>query len=137
MKLSHIGTVAILILGVAGGFQNCAPPSAHLNTDAPPVELQSLEKMEDELRELADSDLTCMADSDCQLVDVGVIPCGGPDYQLVASIHNPQYQSVLALAAEYAYQDKIQTRPDIVGVCMMRMPEIAKCVAHSCIKELK
>jgi hypothetical protein len=136
MKLSHIGTISIFMMGALISFQNCAPPSARLS-NSPPVQLQSLEKLEDELKSLADSDLTCMTNTDCKLVDVGVAPCGGADYQIVVSIRNPQYQSVLSLAEEYGYQDKIQTRPDIVGICSMRIPEVAKCVAHSCLKELE
>src|SRR6476661_2139178 len=108
MKLSHIGTISVFAIGALIGFQNCAPPSARLNNE-PPAQLQSLEKLEDELKSLADSDLTCMTNSDCTLVDVGVAPCGGADYQLVVSMRNAQYQSVLSLAEEYGYQDKIQT----------------------------
>ena len=136
MRLSHIGTIAVFVVGALVGFQNCAPPSDRVRNDSPPPELQSLEKLEDELKSLADSDLTCMADSDCKMVEVGVAPCGGPDYHLLVSARNRQYQAVLSLVEEYSYQDKIQTRPDIVGICMMRLPEVAKCVAHSCIKEL-
>ena len=137
MRVSRIGTVAILLVGAFAAFQNCAPPSARVSNDSPPIELQSLEKLEDELKALAETDLTCNTVADCGLVDVGEAPCGGWDYQLVVSKLSSQYRAVISLAEEYTYQDKLQTRPDIVGICMMRLPEIAKCVAHSCARELE
>ena len=139
MRLSRIGTAAVLLVSVFGAFaafQNCAPPVARLGNDTPPIELQSLDKLEDELNALAEADLSCSTSADCALVNVGEAPCGGWDYQLVTSKLGNQYRAVVSLAEEYTYQDKIQTRPDIVGICMLRIPEIAKCVAHSCTKEL-
>ncbi len=135
--MSRIGTVVILAAGAFAAFQNCAPPSARVSNDVPPLELRSLEKLEDELKALAESDLTCNTVVDCALVNVGEAPCGGWDYQLVASKLNRQYLAVVSLAEEYTYQDKLQTRPDIVGICMARLPEKLTCVAHSCSKELE
>ena len=137
MKVSHIGTVLVVMVVGFAAFQNCAPPSLNTRNDSPPVKLQSLEKLEDELHSLAAADLACMTASDCQLVDVGDRPCGGADYQLLVSIKNPQYRAVLSLAEEYTHQDKIQTPTDIVGICVMPLPEVVRCVAHSCTKELQ
>ena len=135
MKLSRIGTLAIFMIAGAAVFQNCAPPSHRISNDAAPIELQSLEKLEDELKTLAGSDLTCVASADCQMIDVGVAPCGGADYQLLVSIKSVQYRSVLSLAEEYSHQDKLQTRPDTVGTCVISTPYVARCVAHSCVAE--
>lgn len=135
MKTSHIGAITILAFVGFAAFQNCAPPSASVRNDSPPVELQSLEKFEDELKALAEQDLSCRTVADCALVNVGEAPCGGWDYQLVVSKQSVQYRAVLSLAEEYTYQDKLQTPPDIVGICMARLPEIPRCLAHACVKE--
>lgn len=134
MRLSHIGALAALVIGGIVGFQNCAPPRTAVGS-TPPAKFQSLDKLEDEIKTLAGEDLTCMAHSDCKMIYVGVAPCGGPDDQLLVSARSKQYQAVLSLVEEYNYQDKIQTRPDIVGICTTLLPDIASCVAHSCVRQ--
>lgn len=134
MKASQIGTAIIFVTVAFAAFQNCAPPSSAVSKDSQPVVLRSLTELQDQLKTLSESDLSCNTASDCKLIPAGTAPCGGPDYFLVTSANNEQMQSLESLAQEYSYQDKIQTRPDLVGICAMRVPEIAQCVSHVCIK---
>lgn len=136
VKLSQIATHTVLVLGLMFAFQNCGPSgeeSSELSKPGTGITQQDITSRYEEIRAVAAADLRCSNASDCEAVPLGHRPCGGPSDYVVASLLNPSYDQVLALAEQLtALEFQYNSSNQIAGTCDLRMPPQVACVAAKC-----
>jgi hypothetical protein len=132
MKLSRIGTVSILLLALMGFFQNCSQRVA-FDVAVPQPQLKDSSSLLNLISEINSRDLSCVQASDCVALAVGAKACGGPTSYVVASTHNPEFDSLKALITELTEQERAESaRSGAVSNCSFLMEPAVACEANLC-----
>jgi hypothetical protein len=92
-----------------------------------------LDKLKIEITKLND-DLHCRKDTDCDFVELGAKPCGGPREHLIYSKKNPKASAVKRKAADYsALEKQINGLEQLVSECSALLPPDVKCMKKTCV----
>jgi hypothetical protein len=78
---------------------------------------------------------TCSSDSQCQTIDVGVKPCGGPEYFYAYSIADPRMGQFLGYVNKYNQLSKKllnKNRGEELSDCIVVEDSGAQCLAGTC-----
>lgn len=127
----QIGTALILVVALVFGFQNCAKKSFQSSTLS--------ESLEDEISNLTktihglNNDLSCVEDTDCEVLGLGSRPCGGPSDFLVVSTENENYDEIVMLTEELEQKARDQNiKNNVAGTCEAYFHDEVHCVSSRC-----
>ncbi len=121
-----------MVLTLLFAFQNCGSSEGQISSggDAGAAEINDKVSRLDQLIQL---DLHCAADTDCDVIPIGVRGCGGPAGYSVASKLNPSLNEIFLLADEIAELSRIYNeRSELISTCEYFMPPVAKCLQAIC-----
>ncbi len=85
---------------------------------------------------LLNNDLHCKKRSDCEALELGAKPCGGPMAYLTVSKKNKKHSEIKKKVAQYMDNDKTLNQLDpVLSTCDVTPLPKLECVKNSC-KEL-
>jgi hypothetical protein len=77
--------------------------------------------------------LKCKKDTDCDSLEYGAKPCGGPREYLIFSKKSPKASALKRKVAEFsALEKQINTIEQSMGDCMVTMPPLVHCKKKKC-----
>lgn len=133
MKLSQIGTLSLSLLALVVFFQNCSQRVA-FDVAVPQPQLKDSASLSRLISEINSRDLSCDQASDCVALAMGAKACGGPTSYVVASLHNPELDSLKALISELTLQEQTESvRTGAVSNCSFLMEPTVACDANLCV----
>lgn len=94
------------------------------------------EKLKNEIAALNSDpkDLRCTADTDCDYVELGAKPCGGPRSYIVFSKKSEKASAVKRKAGEFTALDKkINEAEQMMSDCMAVLPPELRCSNSLCV----
>lgn len=135
MKRRRLHTVLLVVLwiGFLGLFQNCAPVK-DLNQDEQVIkDLEvAIEKTENQLLTLAESDRSCARDTDCLAIPLGFKGCGGPRSHTHTSASNDLPTLEALSASLHDLERDYWNRGNRVDTCELRLPPTLACQSGLC-----
>lgn len=89
--------------------------------------------------ETYNKELSCVGDGECEVLELGTGPCGGPSKYLVYSTANPQAATLKAKAQDYTLAEKQLRAVDfqMVSHCQAPPQPEARCVKNVCTDSSK
>ncbi len=132
MRMSHIGTVSILLFTILVSYQNCSQKMA-FESPVPQPQLKNAAALNSLIAEVSARDLSCAQDSDCVALAKGSKACGGPTSYVVASNKSADFASLEALIAEFTrqeHQDNIDG--NAMSTCSYEVAPAVACANHAC-----
>ena len=95
-----------------------------------------LEHMEKEILEII-SDLSCQDSTDCQFVDFGVKPCGGPwRYLVYSATHVDNVLLNEKVKAYNEYNNTLNIRYGWISDCSYAIIPVLGCIEGECINNI-
>lgn len=89
-------------------------------------------KLKNEIEAL-NQDLTCESHSDCDVLEMGVKPCGGPWRHLTYSKKNTKASALKRKVSDYNGLDKsFNEASNIMSDCGVQLPPEVRCVEKAC-----
>lgn len=80
-------------------------------------------------------DLKCKKDTDCDFLELGSKPCGGPREYLAYSKRHGKLSALKRKVGELTSIEKqINALEQLMSDCMVQLPPGIKCVNKSCVK---
>lgn len=138
-KLYHLATLGMLSLAMIVQFQNCAPAPGgspqvtEFASSGNKAADESLQADINEIKLLAKQELSCDADTDCVVIEVGARACGGPRSYEFTSSRNSQLSYIHELAANLAEAERAALRESgQVETCILPEPPDVACIARTC-----
>ena len=85
------------------------------------------------IKNIADLELSCSADSDCLAIESGSRACGGPERFVMTSSKNISLDVLKQLiTAETALESHLNTVGEIMSICSMESPPQLECKQSLC-----